>query len=202
VDHVSSVFGPLDSGLIDTEFYYVSVADLDVRPEGDTPLFQSSKKGTIYDEVMASFEALPETSEQLNYDDYAIVSVSPALVPNPYLPTFRIFSYNISGLQSSSVGAVGEDEYLQKTKMGRAARWMHLPYRHGDHGNNSPQCRSASYRDSWKCKRLRSWRSDGLAPSRKNSLWSPLGYAQVRRRVFILEFGVDQVYQVLHARAG
>jgi endopolyphosphatase len=161
------------------EFYYVEAADLNIRDEGDTLLSQRSESGTIFDELMASFEALPEASEHLNYDDYSIVNVSPSLVPNPYLPTFRVFSYNISGLQSSFVGAVGEDEYLKKTKMDRVSRWKHLPYRHGNRENNGPQCGSAGYRDSWRCKGFRPWRSDGRAPSRQNSLWSPLGYAQV-----------------------
>ncbi|KAG1754048.1 Metallo-dependent phosphatase-like protein [Suillus paluster] len=167
---LGSLFGHLN---VD-HFYFVEAADLNVSQEG-TELSQNSGS-TIFETVMDDFEALAKTKD-LNYDDYAVVNVSPSLVPNPYLPTFRVFSYNISGLGSSSVGAVGEDEYLLMTKMDRASRWKHLPYRHGDDGNDGRQCMSAAYRESWRCK-FHPWRSDSHAPSRQNSLWSPLGYAQ------------------------
>ncbi|KAG1783321.1 Metallo-dependent phosphatase-like protein [Suillus placidus] len=134
-------------------------------------------EGTIFEALMADFEALVKGSEHLNYDDYAVVSVSPSLVPNPYLPSFRVFSYNISGLGSTTVGAVGEDEYLLMTKKDRASRWKHLPYRHGNDGNDGRQCTGAGYWESWRCK-LHPWRSDSHAPSRQNTLWTPLGYAQ------------------------
>jgi endopolyphosphatase len=203
VDHVSNLLGPVNSGLIITEFFYVQAADLDVSHEGVTQLSQSFKNGTIYDDLLASFEALPKTSKQLNYDDYAVVNVSPSLTPNPYLPTFRVFNYNISGLHATSVGAVSEDEYVHKIKMERATRWKHLPYRHGNLENNYSQCRSASYRDSWRCKRFHPWRSDGRAPSRQNSLWSPLGYAQVRQKYFWYVSNLALITdQVLHATCG
>ncbi|KAG1768189.1 hypothetical protein EDD22DRAFT_844217 [Suillus occidentalis] len=157
-------------------FYFVEAADLNVNPKEDI-MPSHSFEGTIYEELMTDFGALVKASGHLNYDDYAVVSVSPSLVPNPYLPSFRVFSYNISGLGSTTVGAVGEDEYLLMTKKDRASRWKHLPYRHGDDGNDGRQCMGAGYRDSWRCK-LHPWRSDSHAPSRQNTLWTPLGYAQ------------------------
>ncbi|KAG0709642.1 hypothetical protein DFH29DRAFT_869942 [Suillus ampliporus] len=170
---LGSLFGHLN---VD-HFYFVEAADLKISQEGT--LLSHNSEGTIFKTVMADFEALVNTSGHLNYDDYGVVNVSPALVPNPYLPTFRVFSYNISGLRSLTVGAVGEDEYLQMTKMDRASRWKRLPYRHGNDGNDARQCMSATYRDSWRCK-FHAWRSDSHAPSRQNSLWSPLGYAQMK----------------------
>lgn len=166
---LGSLFGHLN---VD-HFYFVEAADLNVSLEEDR-MPSHSFEGTIFQTLMADFEALVKRSKDLNYDDYAVISVSPSLVPNPYLPSFRVFSYNISGLGSTTVGAVGEDEYLLMTKKDRASRWKHLPYRHGDDGN---QCMDAGYRDSWRCK-LRPWRPDSHAPSRQNTLWTPLGYAQ------------------------
>lgn len=162
---LGSLFGHLN---VD-HFYFVDAADLNVR------MPSRGFEGTIFEALMADFEALVKGSKHLNYDDYAIVTVSPSSVPNPYLPSFRVFSYNISGLGSTTVGAVGEDEYLLMTKKNRASRWKHLPYRHGNDG--SRQCMDAGYRDSWRCK-LRPWRSDSDSPSRQNTLWTPLGYAQ------------------------
>ncbi|KAG1820175.1 Metallo-dependent phosphatase-like protein [Suillus subaureus] len=166
---LGSLFGHLNAD----HFYFVEAADLNVNPE-ENRMPSHSFEGTIFEALMTDFEALAKRSKHLNYDDYAIVSVSPSLVPNPYLPSFRVFSYNISGLGSTTLGAVGEDEYLLMTKKDRASRWKHLPYRHGNDGN---QCMDAGYRDSWRCK-LRPWRSDNHAPSRQNTLWTPLGYAQ------------------------
>ncbi|KAG2077407.1 hypothetical protein BDR04DRAFT_1132179 [Suillus decipiens] len=162
---LGSLFGHLN---VD-HFYFVDAADLNVR------MPSRGFEGTIFEALMADFEALVKGSKHLNYDDYAVVTVSPSSVPNPYLPSFRVFSYNISGLGSTTVGAVGEDEYLLMTKKNRASRWKHLPYRHGNDG--SRQCMDAGYRDSWRCK-LRPWRSDSDSPSRQNTLWTPLGYAQ------------------------
>ncbi|KAG2141710.1 Metallo-dependent phosphatase-like protein [Suillus bovinus] len=169
---LGSLFGHLN---VD-HFYFVKAADLNVSPEEDRMISHSSE-GTMFEALMADFKALAKRSKHLNYDDYAVVNVSPSLVPNPYLPSFRVFSYNISGLGSTTVGAVGEDEYLLMTKKERASRWKHLPYRHGNDGNDGRQCTSAEYRDSWRCK-FRPWRSDSHAPSRQNTLWTPLGYAQ------------------------
>lgn len=169
---LGSLFGHLN---VD-HFYFVEAADLNVSPKEDI-MPSHSFEGTIFEELMTDFGALVKASGHLNYDDYAVVSVSPSLVPNPYLPSFRVFSYNISGLGSTTVGAVGEDEYLLMTKKDRASRWKHLPYRHGDDGNDGRQCMGAGYRDSWRCK-LHPWRSDSHAPSRQNTLWTPLGYAQ------------------------
>ncbi|KAG2156070.1 Metallo-dependent phosphatase-like protein [Suillus clintonianus] len=168
---LGSLFGHLN---VD-HFYFVEAADLNISPEEDT-MPSHSFEGTIYETLMADFEELVKTKKHLNYDDYAVISVSPSLVPT-YLPSFRVFNYNISGLGSTTVGAVGEDEYLLMTKMDRASRRKHLPYRHGNDGNDGRQCMGADYRDSWRCK-LQPWRSDSHAPSRQNSLWSPLGYAQ------------------------
>lgn len=169
---LGSLFGHLN---VD-HFYFVEAADLDVSSE-ENRIPSHSFEGTIFETLMADFEALVKRSKDLNYDDYAVVSVSPSLVPNPYLPSFRVFSYNISGLGSMTVGAVGEDEYFLLTKKDRASRWKHLPYRHGNDGNDNRQCMDAGYRDSWRCK-LRPWRPDSHAPSRQNTLWTPLGYAQ------------------------
>ncbi|KAG2056419.1 hypothetical protein BDR06DRAFT_970153 [Suillus hirtellus] len=169
---LGSLFGHLN---VD-HFYFVEAADLDASPEKDGMVPHSSE-GTIFEALMTNFQALANGSKHLNYDNYAVVTVSPSLVPNPYLPSFRVFSYNISGLGSTTVGVVGEDEYLLMTKKERASRWKHLPYRHGNDGNDDRQCMGAGYRDSWRCK-LRPWRSDSHAPSRQNTLWTPLGYAQ------------------------
>ncbi|KAG2152251.1 Metallo-dependent phosphatase-like protein [Suillus cothurnatus] len=160
---LGSLFGHLN---VD-HFYFVEAADLDVSPE-ENRIPSHSFEGTIFETLMADFEALVKRSKDLNYDDYAVVSVS---------PSFRVFSYNISGLGSMTVGAVGEDEYFLLTKKDRASRWKHLPYRHGNDGNDNRQCMDAGYRDSWRCK-LRPWRPDSHAPSRQNTLWTPLGYAQ------------------------
>ena len=51
----------------------------------------------MYNGLLKNFEDLPKAKRNSTYDDYAVVNVSPSVVPNPYLPSFRIFAYNTTG---------------------------------------------------------------------------------------------------------
>lgn len=122
----------------------------------------------LYETLLREFSVLAD-QEDASEDDYAVVNVSPPIVPNPYLPTFRIFSYNVTGQEK------------QVTSQGR--RRMH-GHRRGKLGNKEALCDESPHRDSWKCHLNETWYTDADAPSRKNQLWTPLGYAQVRKFQF------------------
>jgi endopolyphosphatase len=109
----------------------------------------------------------PTKPKDLDFADYAIVNVAPPVVPNPYLPAFRVFAYNISA---------GDDTEIMKTIMGKKRRHGH---RRGDHDDKASYCRKEIYRETWKCYLNESWHSDPESPSRNNKQWTPLGYAQV-----------------------
>lgn len=55
------------------------------------------KNRQLYNGLLKDFEDLPKAKRNSTYDDYAVVNVSPSIVPNPYLPAFRIFAYNTTG---------------------------------------------------------------------------------------------------------
>lgn len=106
-----------------------------------------STSKTLFKTLIREFSDLPDP---MNYDDYAVVNVNPSVVPNPYLPSFRVFSYNITGA-----------------------------VRRVDHA--SEKSRDPERRNRENCKWWRCWHPDPESPSRKNRLWTPLGYAQVCR---------------------
>ncbi|KAG5221087.1 Endopolyphosphatase [Salix suchowensis] len=57
---------------------------------------QVSGKAELYKDLIEEFSALPKKAKEVNYDNYGVINVSPPVVPNPYVPTFRVFSYNVS----------------------------------------------------------------------------------------------------------
>lgn len=119
---------------------------------------------------MHEYSALPTKSKDLDYGDYGVVNVSPPVVPNPYLPSFRVFSYNTTG---SSM-----DTNAKKRKKKKGSKRKH-GHRRGDHGNKDSHCAREDYRNTWKCYLNETWYSDPESPSRSNKQWTPLGYAQV-----------------------
>ena len=121
----------------------------------------------LYSALVDEFSALPTEAKGLDLANYAVINVGPSVVPNPYLPSFRVFSYNVSG---------NADVDMKKKRSKR--RHGH---RHGDHGDKASYCRREMYQDSWKCHLNETWHSDPESPSRSNKQWTPLGYAQVGR---------------------
>lgn len=116
----------------------------------------------LYDSLINDFGDLPKKGKT-DHDNYGVVNVSPSVIPNPYLPSFRIYTYNITHS--------GENVHTKKKKRKHG-------HRRGK-GNKAEMCKKKAYKNSWRCKLDKSWHSDPEAPSRMNTLWSPLGYAQV-----------------------
>ena len=127
---------------------------MDIRP--------ITQGGGLFETLIEDFSTLPKSAKHTKYEDYAVVNVGPSVVPNPYVPTFRIFSYNIS---EANV------KLAKKRKHG---------HHRGDQGNKTTQCESEEYQDTWWCHLDKPWYSDSTAPSRSNGRLTPLGYAQVR----------------------
>jgi endopolyphosphatase len=152
----------------------------------DTTL--SGNKG-LYEGIIDNFESLPKTKKKFNLDNYGVITVSPSVVPNPYLPTFRIFTYNITGANSAMAHATmpPSDKRVRMLK----DRVPKHPRGGGKKaGDKKKLCKEKEHKDSWKCKLHEPWHSDDEAPSRRNTLWSPLGYAQVRAFYFLLLHGM------------
>jgi endopolyphosphatase len=130
----------------------------------------SSAKEELFDILLKDFAALPATPK---IDNYAVINVSPPVVPNPYLPTFRIFSYNITGAEQ-----VPNAQNSKKKKKKKKKKKRRHGHHRGDHRDKKSYCKE--HQDTWKCRLDQPWHSDPGSPSRTNTLWSPLGYAQVR----------------------
>ncbi|GBE79453.1 Endopolyphosphatase [Sparassis crispa] len=123
------------------------------------------RKKELYDTLIRTFADLPKGTKNISYDDYGVVNVSPSVVPNPYLPSFRIFTYNITGSQYVPKAQDEEEGTLQASNSislaGRAA-----------------SCNDSMHRNTWRCQLTQPWHSNPHSPSRSNNLWSPLGFAQ------------------------
>lgn len=147
------------------QFFFLDAEDLHTFPKLDTKKSEHGNSkvrsgGTFYGSLLEEFSSLPKSPKMT---DYAAVNVAPAVVPNPYLPAFRVFSYNITG-------AGGEPHMVNQRR------------KHGEHRNdrnNTASCEHPDYQKTWRCHLDQPWNSDENSPSRSNQRWSPLGYAQV-----------------------
>ena len=146
------------------QFSFLEAIDLQFVPEDGEK--SSEMHQDLYDTLLKEYSALPTKPKDLDFRNYAIINVAPAVVPNPYLPGFRVFTYNISA----------GDNVKMKKKKGSRRKHGH---RRGDHGDKGSHCLKEIYRDTWKCHLNETWHSDPESPSRSNKQWSPLGYAQV-----------------------
>lgn len=153
-------------------FSFLDADDIDMSAETlPTGTLSSS---TLFDTLIADFSEIPEPLEDVHYDKYAVVNVNAAIVPNPYIPSFRIFTYNTTGL-SGFAKDIGSDPYLQMIKATQRQRALnHEPV----HVLKKPKCERKKFRKTWRCQFDKPWHSDSQSPSRRNSLWSPLGFAQ------------------------
>ncbi|KAF4574592.1 hypothetical protein EYR36_005940 [Pleurotus pulmonarius] len=149
---VGHVYGHMNAD----HFTFVEAVDLQlvVAPSS------VSGKAELYKDLIEEFSALPKKAKEVNYDNYSVINVSPPVVPNPYVPTFRVFSYNVS-----------EHGEIQ----GKKRKHRHERGKHGDKGS---ECKKEPYKNSWKCHLNEPWHSDPDSPSRRNQRWTPLGYAQ------------------------
>ncbi|KAI0759898.1 Metallo-dependent phosphatase-like protein [Irpex lacteus] len=91
-------------------------ADNDVDVGGidseDDTVSVSGKHRELYKSLLKDFNHISKkSSKKLDYDALTVVNVGPSVVPNPYLPSFRIYAYNLSGegYAPSSVGIEGGD---------------------------------------------------------------------------------------------
>ncbi|KAF9485346.1 hypothetical protein BDN70DRAFT_871374 [Pholiota conissans] len=146
-------------------FFLLDAGDLNAFPKLDSKKGGSGNskirgEGTFYDALLEEFSSLPKSPKMT---DYAAVNVAPSVVPNPYLPAFRIFSYNITGASNGAPPMV-----TQRRKHGE----------HRNDRNNSASCEHPDYQKTWRCHLDQPWHSDENSPSRTNQLWTPLGYAQ------------------------
>ncbi|KAI0081809.1 endopolyphosphatase [Panus rudis PR-1116 ss-1] len=122
------------------------------------------KHKDLYGTLLKDFNHVRKESN-LNHAHYAVVNVAPSVVPNPYLPSFRIFSYNISGSPyvPGDLGDSGGQSIASRDEASADCL---------DDDDSGGSC------EKWTKDAKDSWYSSPDSPSRKNGLWTPLGYAQ------------------------
>lgn len=139
-------------GHLNVDFFFLLQADHLVTSPFEEILVQ--KKDRPHKALKKVFKSLPKVSK-LDMDEWAVVNVAPSVVANPYLPAFRVFSYNVTGRAE-----------------GQATKKKHK------HGGKRKGCNKKN-EETWACREPHEeWHSDEGAPSRKNQLWTGLGYAQ------------------------
>ncbi|EEB88450.1 hypothetical protein MPER_13710, partial [Moniliophthora perniciosa FA553] len=117
-------------------FFFVEAIDLEL--EINPQRSKITANSDLYQALIEDFGQLPSL-KKVNLDRFGVINVSPPAVPNPYLPTFRIFSYNVSGYELA---------HEQKKKKGGGGR---KPGHHrGDHGDKSALCKGKPYSTKWK----------------------------------------------------
>jgi len=164
-----TILGHLFGHMNVDHFFFLEAADLEIFPEKDAfdgkPRVASD--ADLFQTLVDNWGSLPKSP---NLTEYAVVNVGPSVVPNPYLPAFRVFSYNTS--------AGNEDRGLKKKKKPKKPSKRKPRHPRGDKGDKKVHCKSEEYRDTWRCHLDGSWHHDPNSPSQSNQRWTPLGYAQ------------------------
>ncbi|KAG6919426.1 hypothetical protein DXG01_006309 [Tephrocybe rancida] len=159
-----TILGHLFGHMNADHFSFLEAIDLEFTKDEAELRAQSDLRGstTLYTTLLQEFAALPTDPKKMDYAEYAVVNTAPPIVPNPYLPSFRIFSYNVTGAESRP----------------KASKDRKHGHRRGDRGDKAVYCKVKKNRETWKCFLNETWYSDPESPSRTNKLWTPLGYAQ------------------------
>jgi len=156
---------------MNTDHFFILEAE-DLELDAEKPTAGVLEHDRLYKTLLQDFGAIPDITKKSGYDNYTIINITPSVIPNPYLPSFRIFAYNNTGVD------IKKEEEGKKKKKKKGTNRKH-GHRHG-HGDKESQCKKGRYKDTWRCRLKEEWHSDEEAPCRKNVGWSPLGYAQVR----------------------
>lgn len=169
--YVSGSHGLCTASLTKLQFFYLDAHDLRApvtEGESTVGMLKKDKDKKLHRDLVSDFAELPKL-RKLDMDDFSIVNVAPAIVPNPYMPGIRVWGYNVTGWENQTAVTLKNPDREHR-------------HRHPD----KERCKRAEDKKKWWCKMpKREWYSDADAPSRKNGLWSPLGYAQVQCQIYL-----------------
>lgn len=142
-----------------------------------------SSHSSLADTLLGDFANLPGKADT-DMDEFAVINVGPSVVPNPYVPTFRVFAYNTTGdgysqSENDALEVEGSDDDEDEVN---AARRDHS-HKHPNRKKEKAECKKKKEKnkDKWACRPRKAHHASGRSPSRTNRLWSPLGFAQVRK---------------------
>ncbi|KAF8341399.1 Metallo-dependent phosphatase-like protein [Cantharellus anzutake] len=151
-------------------------------------LKKKKKKPVLHDELLVDFSGLPKVGK-VDLDDFTVINVAPSVVPT-YYPSIRVFTYNVTAPPSAA--------YVPTTPIDRAVENGVLSLDDGTFdtediefeelqkqlipGNRlhkkKVDCRRKKYRNKKSCRLKNPRHASPASPSRRNTLWTPLGYSQ------------------------
>jgi len=189
-------------------FFWLDVHDLSMEPTEPDLCFS---KNQLHQDLRDDIARLPR---EIHPDDYIVVNVAPSVVP-AYLPSYRVFQYNITDYPGPKISdhqsftrqeweelGVWEDEgddeddedddgeevvHPPRRKRSihsptgladRRLEWTTGKRKHGHRHPEKPDCTLPENKDKYACRPWGPRHSSPDSPSRKNTLWSLLGYAQ------------------------
>jgi endopolyphosphatase len=151
------------------QFFFLEAIDLELPAIGAVQGRQPhTAREDLYETLIHDFGELPG-KKKVNEAQFAVVNVNPSVVPNPYVPAFRIFSYNATGAADYN----GTQLRINKDRKHGHPRGPKV---------DKKRCKDEPWRDTWRCHLTEKWHSDPESPVRTNTLWTPLGFAQVGSR--------------------
>lgn len=143
-------------------------------PAGPDYGVTSGKGLDLQKDLLASFQALADP-EKFKHKDYSIITVGPSVIPT-YLPSVRVYSYNISGVKLDDVLEIDTSQFANVTledTFDEAEEEDDLK------GGKKKDCKRPENEDKPRCSFKRKPRySSPDAPSRSNQPLTPLGYTQ------------------------
>ena len=136
-----------------------------------------SSHSSLADTLLEDFAGLPGKKEA-DVDEFAVINVGPSVVPNPYVPTFRVFVYNTTGEAYEQSRQQHDEEEEEEEEVG--ARGRDHSHTHPDREKEKAECKKKKEEEErWACRARKPVHASGKSPSRTNRLWTPLGFAQV-----------------------
>ncbi|KAJ4478099.1 endopolyphosphatase [Lentinula aciculospora] len=150
-------------------FFFIEAKNLEIGNN----FTGASEHNDLFDSLLDDFAQIPK-SKQTDFHEYAVINVSPPVVPNPYLPTFRIFTYNITGVEDALADG---SSIRQMNTIDTQTEELPSQYRRRPRDKSS-QCEGGVHSNSWKCQLLFDPPENADGPSHTSRSWTPLGYAQ------------------------
>ncbi|EJD01156.1 uncharacterized protein FOMMEDRAFT_21595 [Fomitiporia mediterranea MF3/22] len=178
-----TILGHLFGHMNVDHFFFLEPEDT-VLPEESSAKHLEEKIGershsSLAETLFTDFSTLPRKGKT-DLDEYVIINVGPSVVPNPYVPTFRVYAYNATGGSSDQPGEAlpePDSDLKKKKKKGGKGKKRKHGHRHPGRETNV-DCKKKENRGTWACRPRKPQYASDDSPSRRNTLWTPLGYAQ------------------------
>ncbi|CAE6533008.1 unnamed protein product [Rhizoctonia solani] len=143
------------------DHFIVHSIDTILDPTPSMRITGRNKEAQISDRLYADFKALSK-KEKVDYDDYFVLNIGPSVIPE-YTPSVRVFTYNITGIDSAEPSPIANvDRSLDSEEL----------------NTSKIDCTKKEHKNKKKCVFKKPRHANKRSPSRRNTLWSPTGYAQ------------------------